>query len=199
MRRYQQHAVSPSDNFDAATEASRLADALCDGGRLEPRTIEGVPLEAGEVAYADLWAAGWRYFGLDAVSYERRTVLFGGPCVMAITALASAIGNGRRRRDAEQLAAPQWRPLGMLRIVASSARLLVWHEQAWWPVWYSGINDLRLDPDREALELLFEADPPYRLTGPGVPALGVALQHQLVVDVAERPAAVHGGGGLSVQ
>jgi hypothetical protein len=183
MRRHEQHAVSPS--FEAASEASRLADALRNGGRLEPRTIEGVPLEAGEVAYADLSAVGWRYFGLDAVSYERRTVLFGGPYVMAIAALASAIGNGRRRRDAEQLAAPQWRPLGMLRIVATSARLLVWHERAWWSVWYAGINDLRIDRSQTVLDLFFDADPPYRLAGPGMPVLGVALWNELFDTSAE--------------
>lgn len=38
---------------------------------------------------------GWRYYALDDVVYERRTVLFGGPIVMSLTGIASG---GRRPR-----------------------------------------------------------------------------------------------------
>jgi hypothetical protein len=176
--------AGPSDATDAISEAARLARTLGEGGWLEPRTTEGVPLEAGEATYAELRATGWRYFGLGGVFYERRTVLAGGPFVMAMTALASAVGNHRRRQAAERLAAPQWRPLGPLRVVVTSARLLVRHEQAWSSVWFSGTCDLRLDPPRQALDLFFEGDPPYRLAGPGVPALGVMLLHELFGQAA---------------
>ncbi len=167
------------DTADAAEGAARLERARSDGGWLEPRTIEGVPFGAGEVAYADLWAGGWRYFGLDSVLYERRTILAGGPYLMAITALGSAIGNRRRRRAAVQLAAPQWRSLGLLRVVVTSDRLLVWHQQAWWSVWFSGICDLRVDGSSETIDLFFEHEPPYRLAGPGVSALGIMLRHAM--------------------
>lgn len=170
------------------SEADRLSEALRSGGWLEPRPIEGVPLEPDEAAYADLHATGWRYFGLDSVVYERRSVLAGGPYLMALTALASAIGNRRRRRAARQLATPQWRPLGPLRVVVTSERLLVWHGRAWWPVWYATVSDLRLDRSQEALDLFFDVDPAYRLMGPGVAAVGVVLRSRLFAESADRAA-----------
>lgn len=157
------------------TEADRLAGALANGGRLEPRVIDGVPLAAGEVAYGDLAATGWRYFGLQHALYEKRTILVGGPLLMMATGLASAVGNRRARLAAEAAAAPQWRPLGSLRIVLSSERLLVWHRQAWWSVWRSGITDLHPYPEHQTLDLFFQTDPPYRLAGPDVVPLGVVL------------------------
>ncbi len=61
-----------------------------------------------------------------------------------------------RRRDAEALAAAQWRPLGPLRILATDRRLLVWHDGAWASVWYHAIRELRPDLDADRLDLTFE-------------------------------------------
>lgn len=155
----------------ALSEVQRLAAALADSAALKPPVLEGVPLAAGEFAYGELDATGWRFFGLDTVFYERRTVLAGGGLLM----LASAIGNRRRRLAAEAYAAPQWRPLGTLRVVVTPVRLFVWHRQTWWSVWLAGVTDVRCHPEHQALDLFFEADAPYRLVGPDVPALGVAI------------------------
>lgn len=163
------------DEVSGLDAAQRLSDALRNGGRLEPVAIEGVPIAPGELAFADLSACGWRYYALGEVFYQRRMFLFGGPLLMALTGMASALGNSRRRQAAERAAAPQWRPLGSLRIIVTSERLLVWFDQAWWSVWYSAITDIRSDPANSSLDLLFETDPPYRLVGPHIPALAVVL------------------------
>ncbi|MEX2548447.1 MAG: hypothetical protein WD830_11785 [Chloroflexota bacterium] len=165
-------------------EAERLAAALSDGGQLVPKAIEGVPLAAGELAYGDLFPHGWRYFGLEAVAYERRTLLAGGPLLMAMTGVASAIGNRRRRQAAELMAAPQWRPLGLLRVVVTSERLLVWHENDWWSVWFANVTDVRPDAVNGVLELVFDSDPPYRLAGPGVASLGAVLACAMPTRIA---------------
>ncbi|MEO7571249.1 MAG: hypothetical protein ABIX10_02320, partial [Acidimicrobiales bacterium] len=128
-----------------------------------------------------------RHYALDQVAYERRTLLFGGPYLMALTGIASAIGNGRCRQAAQRAAAPQWRPLGPLRIVVTSQRLLVWFEQAWWSVWYSAVTDIRPDPANRALDLYFDTDPPYRLVGPHVPALAVMLANEILGLVPPVP------------
>lgn len=167
--------------------ARRLSDALANGGWLEPVAINGVSLEPGEAAFADLHASGWRYFALDQFAYERRTLLLGGPLLMALTGVVSAIGNSRRRRDAERAAAPQWRPLGPLRVVVTSRRLLVWFEQSWWSVWYSAIADVRAHSEHWSLDLYFHADAPYRFVGPQVPSLTVILSGGVVVrEQADR-------------
>jgi hypothetical protein len=91
---------------DILGAVERLADALANGAWLEPRSIPGVPLEPGEPSYADLHATGWRYFGLEAATYERRALLVGGPYLMAVTTLVTAMGNRRRRREAERAVVP---------------------------------------------------------------------------------------------
>jgi len=171
----------------AREEADRLAEALANGGRLEERVVQGAPLGVGEVAYGDLTATGWRYFALGHALYEKRTILVGGPLLMMATGLASAIGNRNARVAAEAAAAPQWRPLGSLRIVLSSERLLVWHQQAWWSVWLSGITDVRRYPEHQTLDLFFGSDPPYRLVGPDVVPLGVVLAQAVPVTSEDWP------------
>jgi len=101
--------------------------------------LGGVPLLDGEAAYAEIDAEASRWLAQDAI-YERRSLLLGGPIVMTATALASCAANRRRRSAAERAAAPQWRPLGLVRVVASDLRLLVYHEDAWWSVWYDAVG-----------------------------------------------------------
>ena len=154
--------------------ARRLAEALNNGGWLRPIAVEDAPLAPGEEAYADLLAHGWRYHAVD-VRYDHRTVVFGGPFVFAATALASCAANRRRRREAERLAMPKWRPLGALRVVVTSQRLLILTHGAWWAVWYSAVAEVRPIPGSAMLDLLFSADPPYRLVGPGLCSLAPFL------------------------
>lgn len=99
--------------------ADRLADALDNCGWLQPVAVDDAPLDPGEVAYSAMAAHGWRYCAID-VPYEQRTLMFGGPVLLAATGIASFVASRRRRREAERLAAPQWRPLGALCIVVTS-------------------------------------------------------------------------------
>jgi hypothetical protein len=68
--------------------------------------------------------------------------------------------------------------------VVAADRLLVWHDGRWSSVWYAGITNVRFDPTNWTLDLFFEADPPYRLSGPAAPALNVVLRHLAFRDVA---------------
>ncbi len=186
-KRMQSDNRHPLMDEGAASDAARgLADALRNGGWLEPVAIDGLPLGSDEDAFADLQASGWRHYALDQIAYERRTLLLGGPYLMALTGIASAIGNHRGRQAAEQAAAPRWRPLGPLRIVVTSQRLLVWFEQSWCSVWYSAITDIRPDPAGWALDIFFEEDPPYRLVGAQVALLAVILGGRLDADAGPR-------------
>ncbi|HZT66519.1 MAG TPA: hypothetical protein VFA11_12085 [Acidimicrobiales bacterium] len=118
--------------------------------------------------HGELTAYGWRYYALEGVLYERHMCLLGGGFGMVLTGVTSAVGNSRRRRQAEALVAPQWRPLGPLRIAYTSERLLVWHREAWWSVWLAAVVGSRWDPANEALELFFQWEAPYRIAGPQV-------------------------------
>lgn len=83
-------------------------------------------------------------------------------------------------RAAEARAARQWRPLGQLTVVATTDRLLVWHQNAWWSVWYSAIEQSSCRDRR--LHLRFLDTPPYLLAG-NVSPLANAI-------ASARPAAV---------
>lgn len=174
---------APPSGADHEREAGqRLADALDNGGWLRPIAVADAPLKPGEEAYADLPAHGWRYCAID-VQYEHRTVMFGGPFVFAATGLASLLANRRRRQEAERLAAPQWRPLGPLRVVVTSCRLLVLHQRVWYSVWYSAIDDVRTDWRSRSIDVTFAADPPYRISCAGASCLFAVLQSMTPVCV----------------
>ena len=159
---------------DEIEAAQRLADALDHGGWLQPIAVADAPLDPGEEAYADMSVQGWRFHAID-VQYEHRTVMFGGPFLFAATGLASLVGNRRRHREAERIAAPQWRPLGLLRVAVTSQRLLVVHGGSWWSVWYSAVSAVRLAAEPNTVEVYFAADPPYRLSGTGVASVAVLV------------------------
>ena len=156
-------AFATIDSDQQTTDAEPdLASVLDNGGWLRTINVPDLLLPDGEPAYADFWATGWRYEAA-VVPYERRTVVMGGPLMALATWAASALGNRRRRASAEADSAPQWRPLGQIRVVVTSSRLLVLHGGAWWSVWYSEI--LRVDTSRgeHSIDLRFRADAPYRL------------------------------------
>lgn len=115
-----------------------------------------------EVVHIKTEASGWRWEPAE-VNYDRNLLLFGGPFGMAITGIASTVGNRRARRRAERTAAPAWRPLGALVVIGTDQRLLVWHQGAWWSVWYHAVVDVNPQPCASSLDLRFDTDAPYRL------------------------------------
>ena len=115
-----------------------------------------------EVAHIKADALGWRWESSD-VTYDRNLLLLGGPVGMAVTGIASAVANRRARRSAERVAAPAWRPLGPLVVIATDRRLLVWHKEAWWSVWYSAIVGVQRNAAENQIDLFFGTDAPYRL------------------------------------
>lgn len=114
-------------------------------------------------------------------------VAIGGPLIFGLAAAGSAVARRRARREAEALAAPQWRSLGALRILATDRRLLVWHEGAWASVWYDAIRELHPDLEVGRLDMTFENDPPYCLVGQRVPYLTVIVTTVLAVRRGIEP------------
>lgn len=161
--------------------AGLLAEDLEDGASL-PVIPSPVLLERGEVLHANLTTYGWRFHGVDVFYEEPRVFGLGGPILFAVTAAAAASARRRVRAEAERLAAPQWRPLGYVRILATDRRLLVLYQGAWASVWYDGIRQLLPAMNENRLQLIFENDPPYELAGPWVPYLSVVL----AATLAER-------------
>ena len=170
-----------SDTGSEWTAAAELAEHIAAGGEL--RTIPSpVLLDAGEVLHADLPAHGWRFHEADVTYVAPHVIAIGGPLMFGLTAAGSAVARRRARQQAEALAAPQWRPLGALRILVTDRRLLVWHKGAWASVWYSVIREFRPDLTVGRLDMTFESDPPYCLAGPWVAYLTVIVTTLLAGD-----------------
>lgn len=151
-----------------------LVRRVASGSEL-PRVASCVALDVDEVLHVDVPASGWRYHAVDVTYAAPRVVAFGSPLLVGLVAAGSVAARRRARRAAEALAAPQWRSLGALRILATNRRLLVWHEGAWASVWYDAIRELRPDLDIGRLDVTFADDPPYCLAGPWMPYLTVVV------------------------
>lgn len=154
--------------------------ANCSRTVAAPPEIAGLLLPGERVLTDPVAANGWR-FESTQVAYERKTLLVGGPLLFALTGLGSAIRNRNARRAAEAQATAQWRPLGALVVVSSTARLLVLHQQRWSSVWLNAVTRVGCDSACTHLWLEFEDDPPYCLSGDGAHLVEVmeALESQL--------------------
>lgn len=155
-------------------DAVELAEQVAHGQPL-PVLTSTVMLDPGEVLHADVGAVGWRFQAMDVFYEEPRVLAFGGPVLLAAASFGAASARRRARAEAERMAAPQWRSLGDLRVLATDRRLLVWYEGAWASVWYDGVRELHPDLEQHRVTLLFDDDPPYALAGPWVPYLTVIL------------------------
>ena len=142
-----------------------------------------VLLEDGEVLHALSDVNAWRFQGIDVPYVRHRGFAVGGLFTFGLAAAATAAANRRARAEAERLAAPQWRPLGVVEVLATSHRLLVLHGGSWTSVWYEAIRQIRPSLEQDRLELFFDEAPPYLLVGPAVPYLAVVVATALAVQV----------------
>lgn len=154
--------------------AVELAEKVAHGSPL-PVLASTILLDPGEILHADAGAVGWRFQAMDVFYEEPRVLAFGGPVLFAAASIGAASARRRARAEAERLAAPQWRSLGELHVLATDRRLLVWFEGAWASVWYDGIRELHPDLAQHRVTMLFDDDPPYALAGPWVPYLTVIV------------------------
>lgn len=115
---------------------------------------------------------GWRCERAE-VNYERKTLMVGGPLVFVLTGIMSGLRNRRARKAAEAQAAPQWRALGPLTVTATTHRLLVWHQDAWWSIWWSAVEQATCDDQQLRLDFR-DGSAPYLMAGT-VEALAAAL------------------------
>ena len=169
----------------AIEDTKRLAEALSRGAHFEPLQVPGLRLCAGEDAYAEVDVEAWRWLATEAV-YERRSVMLGGPALMAATGLACAAANHRRRLDAERAARPRWRALGIVRVVVTDRRLLLWHEGSWWSVPFEDVRTWDLEAGRTSLTLILHDGAPYHLAGAAAPLLSLVI---LWLSALGRPGA----------
>lgn len=151
-----------------------LRQELLDSDEL-PVIETDVPLPSGEVVHAAIEAHCW-WYGEAGTTWNRYTFLsMTGPVMLGLTAAMSALGNHRRRRSAETLAAPQWRHLGYVPVLLTNRRLLVItpdDEQLSIPL--PEITPHVLDPEATRLGLTTPLGP-ITLQDPWMPYLAAGL------------------------
>lgn len=195
--------MTPSE---AWREAVRVHAALLSGHVLRAvpvsAPVAGLGAEHGEYAVgvfaysegAPMSYARYRAADVTWVHSGPRLVV-GSPQFLTGYILGSMVMQGRARRRARRLAAPQWRPRRLSQTVVTTRRL--WCEVAissgyeWVNFNYDTIVSLDLTGD--ALTLTFPQSPPLRLAGAWVPWCAAVLAHfrfgqsaPLVVPVLHR-------------
>jgi hypothetical protein len=168
--------------------ASQLRRSLLAGHpvpRLPPQTVRLLP---GEVLHGDTQLRHEVWYGMD-VTYTHSTFAFGGPVMFAAGLLASAAGNAHRRRQAEAMAAQQWRFHGHNRTMLTSHRVMAFASDRWVTWEHRAVVELWPAPQDFTFTLVFNGIDPLRLTGPGAPWFSVLLAFQLYgpAFLAERP------------
>lgn len=159
--------------------ANCLAAELRAGGELKP-IATSLRLDAGEVAYFESWAWLSQYFATDGTYRHTSFVAGGGAGLVALTAGISAIGNVSRQRAATAMAAPQWRPLGAVPLVATDRRLLACDQGRWLSWWYTAVRQfVPYIPHHLTVDLLLDEGRPTRFAGAPVASLAVILARLL--------------------
>jgi hypothetical protein len=153
----------------------RLIDKVTYGGRPDP-CPQTVALRQGEIQHGALHVEA-QVFHSTTVEYTTGGYAFGGGLLFVGAGMAAgAIRDANVKRRAEQEAAAQWRPVGLVPCAVTSQRLLIQDSERQWQS-YPLHTLVSLTPELPAwaLVLAFESSAPVRLRGPWVPWLTVVI------------------------
>jgi hypothetical protein len=166
-----------------------------------PLPVLGDPLAVdGEIVHADVHVDGWWYGEVDVLYEERQLLDFSGFGFLAMTAVASAVGNRRSREAAAALAAPRWRHLadGPVRAVLTADRLVLEApDGTTLSIGHAEPAELIPDLVNRRLQLQVGNGHPLALTGEWVPYLTVGLIYARTGEVVlldAGPAHSHASG-----
>jgi len=160
--------------IDGWTAAEELERRLAAGGTLL-ELDSPIPLAPGEILHAGVEAHCSWYGPADVTYAQQRLLIFGSAPWLALSATASALGNHRRRRSADALATPQWRPLGHTHVLVTNTRLLVRHGDEFLPFLHASIAFVADSPDPQHLEIHFTNGTALSLHGDWAHYVDIAL------------------------
>lgn len=151
--------------------ALRLYRWLAAGGQLQP-IDSSLVLQAGEVLYSDMQLIVGRHQSVPATYQAESTFVLGSPAFTAVSLLASAARNSRARRQAEDLARPQWRT-AVSRVILTNLQVSYQDSQGWVDFGHGFLRELTVDPCHHVVAQ-FPGYAPLGLFGPGSSWFGVA-------------------------
>ena len=127
----------------------------------------------GEVQYGTLQVDTQVHCSMD-VEYSSGMAVSGGLMFTAASLAVSSAVNSNRRRRAEELSKPQWRPWGRFPAIVTNQRLLLMIEQ-WNTYDFSRLVMMEPYPQHWSVALHFETVNPIMLRGPWVPWMTVVI------------------------
>lgn len=170
-------ASTRADYYAGYGRAAQMSRVLHAGGhptRLQSHTVMTAP---GEMILWQIQAEYRRFYGQD-VTYGQGGFLAVGPPLFTIGMLAhSAAVNRSARKDAEALAAAQWRELQYSPVLVTDRRLVIHANGRWLSFYYGAVTAVYPEVDQFTLVVDFEGAEPLRLEGPDVPTAAVLLLH----------------------
>lgn len=174
-RRRRDQAEGPT-RTDAAQAASSLALYLQSGGELAPTQVGDLPLSDGEIAFADVTCSAARFYETEVV-YPRSRGYFENHPTFGRQWVSTNRLDARRRQEAEDGAAPQWRDHTAARVVLTSTgvRLKPTGSPAWLPFDHALLTGVTAV--QPGLVLSYSVCAPLLLSGAAAPWLGVAIEH----------------------
>ncbi len=114
------------------------------------------------------------FSGMD-VEYTTGYTWGGGLIMSGITMAASAAANASAKSRAQNLARPQWRPLGMSQITVTSQRMAIQRGAMWSSLDLYSLVNIQVDLSRWTIYPTFQNEDPMLLQGPWAPWLAVVM------------------------
>lgn len=167
---------SAREDYRAGYErAAQMCRVLQSGGQptvLQSHTVMTAP---GERILWQMQAEYRRFYGQD-VTYGQGGFFAIGPPLFTIGMLAgSAVANRGARKNAEALAAAQWREFQYSPVLVTDRRLVIHANGQWLSFYYGALTAVYPEADQFTLAMDFEGTEPLRLEGPDVPTAAVLL------------------------
>lgn len=165
--------------------AAQMCRVLSAGGQPAALQSHTVMTAQGERILWQMQAEYRRFYGQD-VTYGQGGVFAIGPPLFTIGMLAgSAVANRGARKNAEALAAAQWREFQYSPVLVTDRRLVIHANGQWLSFYYGALTAVYPEADQFTLVLDFEGAEPLRLEGPDVPTAAL-----LVIYCTQGPHAV---------
>ncbi|MFY1583458.1 hypothetical protein ACN267_03025 [Micromonospora sp. WMMD734] len=177
--------LNKRDRVDSpAASTRRLIDHLRTGGQLIPIAPPLVTRD-DEVAYTDIVVTTFAYYGAE-VSWASGYAVQGGPLFTVFGILRGELNNSRARREAERMAAAQWRAEGDIRVVLTNQRLVLFFGSGVEVYWLEHLVSVTPAPDGLSVVLAFTGGVPLAFAGPWAPWLCI-MTSKLVHRAAWPP------------
>ncbi|WP_158820795.1 MULTISPECIES: hypothetical protein [unclassified Streptomyces] len=126
----------------------------------------------GEYQYTDIVVGCHAFYG-TAVEYASGYAVQGGPLFVAFGIVTGKMHNAKVRRQAEQMAALQWRWEGEIRVVLTDQRLFVFFGTGAEVFEMERLLSITPSPDGRAVHFSFAGKPPLLFSGAWAPWLCV--------------------------